>query len=72
MPDYFLIQFFEAFGVKEIGESLRVWRCRFNVLKIISSNLYFWDKGIFCYSSLDLLDFVDSVHMGCVQPFVGC
>ena len=29
-------------------------------------SLYFWDKGIFCYSSLDLLDFVDSVHMGCV------
>jgi len=29
-------------------------------------SLYFWDKGIFCYSSLDLLDFVDTVHMGCV------
>jgi len=24
MPDYFLIQFFGAFGMKEIGESLRV------------------------------------------------
>jgi len=29
-------------------------------------SLYFWDKWIFCYSSFDLLDFVDSVHMGCV------
>jgi len=29
-------------------------------------SLYFWDKGVFCYSSLDLLDFVGSVHMGCV------
>jgi len=28
--------------------------------------LYFWDKGIFCNSSLDLLDFVDTVHMGSV------
>ena len=28
--------------------------------------LYFWDKEIFCYSSLDLLDLVDSVPMGCV------
>ena len=29
-------------------------------------SLYLWDKGIFCYSSLDLLDFGDSVPMGCV------
>jgi len=43
-----LIQFFGAFGVKEIGESLRVWRCRFNVLKIISSSLsIFGTKGSF-------------------------
>ena len=37
--DYFLMQFFGAFGVKEIEESLRIWRCHFNVLKIISSRL---------------------------------
>ena len=37
--DYFLIQFFGVFCVKEIGESLRVWRCHFNVLKIFLSRL---------------------------------
>ena len=39
---------FGAFGVKEIGESLRVWRCHFNVLKIISSSLsIFGTQGSF-------------------------
>ena len=46
--------------------SLRVWRCcRFNASKIISCSLYFWDKGNFCESSFDVLDFVDGVHLGC-------
>ena len=54
--------------MKETGESLRAWGCRFNDLKIISSSLsIFGIEGfIFCYSSLDLLDFVDGVHMACV------
>ena len=27
--------------------------------------LYFWDKGNVCNSPLDLLDFVDLMHLGC-------
>ena len=33
---------------------------------IFIKSLYFWGEGNFCYSSLDLLDFVDSVYMRCV------
>ena len=48
MLDYFLMQSFGAFGTKEIGGSLRVWRYHFNVLKIISSRLsIFGTKGSF-------------------------
>ena len=64
--DCFPMQFFGAFGVKEIGvfEGMEMPLQCFKDYFIKS--LCFWDKGIFCYSSLDLLDFVDIVHMGCV------
>ena len=68
MPDYFLIQFFGAFGVtkkkKRVFEGVEMPLQCFKDYFI--KTLYFWDKGIFCYSSLGLLDFVDTVHMGCV------
>ena len=48
MTYYPLMRSFAGFGVKETWESLRVWRCPFSILKIISSRLScFSIKGTF-------------------------
>ena len=66
MSYYFLMQCFGVFGMKEIGVFEGVEMPLQCFKDYFIKALYFWDKGIFCYSSLDLLDFVDTVYMGCV------
>ena len=58
------VQFFGALGVKETRESFRVRRRLFSASRIFSLRLYFWDKGNFCYSSFDLVEFMDAFHIG--------
>ena len=61
------MQFFGAFGKKETGKSFEAMeipleRFQDNFIKALN----FWDKENFCYSTFDLVDFVDSFHIGCV------
>ena len=32
---------------------------------IMVKTLFFWDSAIFCQSSFDVINFVDSLHLGC-------
>jgi len=46
---------------REIIELLRMMKPPFNAQKVISWKLFiFWDKGSFCSSISDVVDFVDS------------
>jgi len=39
---------------------------------LVIKTLYFWNVGDFCWSALDVVDLVDSLHIGCIEYVVGC
>jgi len=43
------------------GVELFLERLKDNAIK----NLYFWGRGDFCMSDFDVVDLVDSLHIGC-------